>query len=224
MSILKGWFGEKMTTFNMWLSLNGSIYRRFHDVIVPSKNGTTQIDHLIVSRYGVFIVETKNMRGWIFGSEHQQKWIQSLFKEKYPFQNPIKQTYRQKKVLAEFLNVQESVIRTVIYFVGDSTFKTRMPNNVIDSGLGTYIKQFNNQVLSTMELDRLLKVIERHKVESPLSKRDHKRSLQQRHNSDSICPKCGSELILRTVKNGSNTVSKFLGCKSYPKCKFTKNV
>jgi hypothetical protein len=43
-SILKGWFGEKPTQFGMWLKL-GDEYIRFHDVIVPAPNGTTQIDH-----------------------------------------------------------------------------------------------------------------------------------------------------------------------------------
>jgi hypothetical protein len=69
MRIFKGWFGEKKTTFNMWLFLNTDTYRRFHDVIIPSKNGTTQIDHILVSSFGVFIVETKNIKDWIFGSE-----------------------------------------------------------------------------------------------------------------------------------------------------------
>ena len=66
MKKLRGWFGEKKTAFNMWLSLDGKVYRRFHDVIIPAKDGTTQIDHLLVSPYGLFIVETKNIRGWIF--------------------------------------------------------------------------------------------------------------------------------------------------------------
>ena len=79
MKALIGWFGEKKTTFHMWLSLDSNVYRRFHDVIIPSKNGTTQIDHLLVSPYGLFIVETKNRKGWIFGSENQPKWTQTLY-------------------------------------------------------------------------------------------------------------------------------------------------
>jgi hypothetical protein len=77
LSLFRGWIGEKKTTFYLWLSLNGKVYRRFHDVIIPAKNGTTQIDHLLVSPYGLFIIETKNRKGWIFGSERQQKWTQS---------------------------------------------------------------------------------------------------------------------------------------------------
>ena len=68
-NILKGWFGEKATQLGMWCWLDSSVYHRFHDVIVPSRNGTTQVDHVLVSTFGIFVIETKNYRGWIFGDE-----------------------------------------------------------------------------------------------------------------------------------------------------------
>ena len=135
MKLLRGWIGEKKTTFKMWLSLDAKTYRRFHNVIIPSKNGTTQIDHLLVSPYGLFIVETKNKKGWIFGSENQPKWTQTLYRKKYSFQNPLRQTFRQKKILSEFLNLNESIIHTIVYFVGDCSFKTPLPANVIRSSV-----------------------------------------------------------------------------------------
>jgi ribosomal protein L37AE/L43A len=221
--MLRGWFGEKKTTFNMWLSLDAKIYRRFHDVIIPGKNGTTQIDHLLVSQYGLFIVETKNIKGWIFGSESQSKWTQSLYGEKYSFQNPTRQTFRQKKILSEYLDVDESIINTIVYFVGDCKFKTQLPTNVIRSGLGRYIKQFRNPILTSEDINRVVGALERHVSESSLTTRDHVRSLGERHSSTTICPKCGSNLIERMAKKGSNAGSKFLGCENYPRCRFTKN-
>jgi predicted RNA-binding Zn-ribbon protein involved in translation (DUF1610 family) len=223
MRILRGWFGEKKTAFNMWLFLDVDIYRRFHDVIIPTKNGTTQIDHLLVSPYGVFIVETKNIKGWIFGSEDQSKWTQSLYRKKYSFQNPIRQTFRQKKVLSEYLNLDESIIHTVIYFVGDCKFKTQMPTNVIRSDLGSYIKQYRNRILSPEEISRVLKMLGKHISESALTTRDHIQSLRERHSSTTVCPKCGSNLIERTAKKGPKAGTIFLGCENYPKCRFTKN-
>ena len=67
--MFKGWFGEKKTQFNLWLSLDTKLYRRFHDVIIPSNNGTTQIDHISCISIWTFVVETKNYKGWIYGSE-----------------------------------------------------------------------------------------------------------------------------------------------------------
>lgn len=224
MALLKGWFGEKKTAFNMWISLDAHIYHRFHNVIVPSRNGTTQIDHVLVSPYGIFIVETKNRNGWIFGSEDQAKWTQTFYRKKYGFQNPLRQTYRQKKVLAEFLEIDESAIRTVVYFVGDCKFKTRLPDNVLKSGLGRYIKRFNRVVLGPDILARVCGTLEDHITQSHLTKRDHIRSLRNRHSSTTVCPKCGSGLVERTAKKGRNVGSKFLGCRSYPKCRFTKKI
>ncbi|HMQ91416.1 MAG TPA: NERD domain-containing protein [Flavilitoribacter sp.] len=224
MNILRGWFGEKKATFYLWLSLSNKSYRKFHNIILPSRNGTTQIDHLIISIYGLFIVETKNKMGWIFGSEKQPSWTQSIYGWKYSFQNPLRQVFRQKKVLSEFLNVDESNIHTVVYFVGDCKLMTELPDNVINSGVGRFIKRFRNQVLSSEEVNQAIKAIEKHLSESPLSKRDHIRSLRNRYSSNTICPICGSSLIERVAKKGPNTGSKFLGCENYPKCRFTKNV
>jgi len=223
MKLFKGWIGEKKTTFNMWLSLDAKIYRRFHNVIIPAKSGTTQIDHILVSPYGLFIVETKNIKGWIFGSENQSKWTQTLYRKKYSFQNPLRQTFRQKKTLSDFLDIDESIMHIVVYFVGDCQFKTQLPANVLKSGLGRYIKKFRNRVLSPEGVDRLIRTLEKHVSESSLTTRDHVRSLRERHASSTVCPRCGSNLIVRTAKKGPNAGSKFLGCENYPRCRFTKN-
>jgi len=223
MRLLKGWFGEKKSSFSMWLSLDKTTYQRFHDVILPTHNGTTQIDHVLVSPFGLFIVETKNRKGWIFGSEDQPKWTQSLYGQNYPFQNPLRQTFRQKKSLSEFVEVHEDLIHTIVYFVGDCKFKARLPANVLRSGLGRYIKTFRSRVLTPDETNRVASRLERHLAESKLTTRDHLRSLRQRHSSTTICPRCGSGLVERTAKQGPTAGSTFLGCDNYPKCRFTKN-
>ena len=208
----------------MWRNLDSHEYVRFHNLIIPSRNGTAQLDHLLVSRYGLFIVETKNKQGWIFGSRDQAKWTQTFYRKKYSFQNPLRQTYRQKKVLAEFLEVNESVIRTVVYFVGDCEFRTHMPDSVINSRPGDYIKQFKRPVLSELEVDGTIEKLRRYRSESTIKTRDHLRSLRERHGSNTICPKCGSDLVERTARKGANAGSKFLGCGNYPRCRFTKNL
>ncbi len=223
MKLFRGWIGEKKTTFRMWLSLDANVYRRFHNVILPGRSGTTQIDHLLVSVFGLFIVETKNKTGWIFGSADQAKWTQTLYKRKYSFQNPLRQTYRQKKVLAEYLNINESIIHTVVYFVGDCKFKTPMPANVMSSGLRRYIRLYRERILSPEEAKRIVLILEQHIAESSITRRDHVRSLRTRHTSNTVCPWCGSKLVKRTARKGPNAGSEFLGCSNYPKCRFTKN-
>ena len=223
MSMLRGWFGEKKTTFSMWWSLDKKVYRRFHDLIIPANNGTTQIDHILVSPYGLFIVETKNKKGWIFGSEDRAKWTQLIYRKKYSFQNPLRQTFRQKRVLSEYLELHESLIHEVIFFVGDCKFKTDLPENVISSRLGRYIRKFTDHILSPDEIDRIVGKLERHISESSLTTRDHVRSLHERRNSTTVCPKCGSNLVERAARKGANAGSKFLGCENYPRCRFTRS-
>ena len=64
--MFKGWIGEKKTELKLKFSLNSDVYLQHHNIVVPFLNGTTQIDHVLVSPYGLFIVETKNLSGWIF--------------------------------------------------------------------------------------------------------------------------------------------------------------
>ncbi|MDN3642924.1 NERD domain-containing protein [Lutimonas halocynthiae] len=223
MRLLRGWFGEKKTTFNMWVWLDSKTYRRFHDIIIPGSNGTTQIDHLLVSEFGVFIVETKNKKGWIFGSENQSNWTQTLYGNKYSFQNPLRQTFRQKKVLSEFLGIHDSYINRVVYFVGDCRLKTKLPANVMTNGLSSYIKSFRTPVLSKDVVNDVIEQLEKHLAVSTLTRRDHIRSLKKRHASMTICPKCGGNLVQKMARRGPNAGSIFLGCNNYPKCRFTKN-
>ena len=197
---------------------------RHYTIILPSANGTTQIDHLIISIYGLFIIETKNRKGWIFGSKEKSKWTQIIFSQKYSFQNPLHQTFRQKKVLAEFLKINESKIFSVVYFNGNCSFKTSLPDNVIKSRLGKYIKNFRTAILTSRKVDNVVFSLDQQIDKYKLNSQDHMKSLNNRINSDSICPKCGSNLVLRTRKNNNQQGLHFLGCESYPKCRFTKNI
>ena len=224
MGLLRGWLGEKITAIHLWLHLNNKIYKRFHNVIIPSWNGTSQIDHLAISKYGIFIVETKNLKGWIFGSMDQAKWTQTLPRRKYSFQNPLRQTYRQKKVLAEFLNVKESAIFTMVFFVGDCQFMTPLPSNVMNIGLRRYIKNFKNPILSIEDVNHFSNVLKILKSESTLTKKDHIKSLHHRHTSTTTYPRCGGNLILRTTRKGPNIGSKFWRCDNYPRCRFSRTI
>jgi len=219
-----GWLGERMTAFRMWLFLDAHIYQRRHNIIIPSSNGTTQIDHLIVSAFGIFIVETKNIKGWIFGSYNQSHWTQLLFGNKYKFQNPIRQTFRQRKVLAEYLDINEMLIHTVIFFVGSCEFKTHLPSNVINANLTSHIKNYYSQLLSPEEVNVVLDKIDKLRLDPALTTKKHVQSLRDRYNSTTNCPKCGGNLVERTTTRGYGANSTFLGCTSYPRCRFTKSI
>lgn len=218
---IKGWFGEKGAQLGMWLGLDGKVYRRVHDLVIPCQGGTTQIDHVLVSVYGIFIVETKNMNGWIFGDERSPQWTQSIFGKKFRFQNPTRQNYRHMKALGEYLGLSDDVMRPVVFFIGDCEFKTPMPPNVLTHGLCRYVQSFRDQVFTPEEAVGLLTRLTQAKLAPVASHSLHVAGLRERHCGDT-CPKCGAALLLRTARRGANTGGSFFGCSGYPKCRYTR--
>jgi restriction system protein len=84
-------------------------------VTLPTEDGTTQIDHVIVSRYGVFVIETKNLKGWIFGSPQQKTWTQKIYRHTTKFQNPLHQDYKHTQTLQAALELDPEKIFPVIF-------------------------------------------------------------------------------------------------------------
>jgi len=153
----KGFIGEVMVNISARLFLNKNDYHLIKNVTIPTEDGTTQIDHILVSRFGVFVVETKNMKGWIFGSEHQKMWTQQIYKSKHRFQNPLHQNYKHTKTLESALDLEPDKLFSVVVFVGDSTFKTAMPENVTyGRGYIRYIKSKTRPLLTETEVQQII--------------------------------------------------------------------
>lgn len=68
-----GGVGEK-TTSSILLFLDKSKYKVINNVVLKSGDKTSQIDHIVISDYGIFVIETKNYKGWILGSENSEYW------------------------------------------------------------------------------------------------------------------------------------------------------
>jgi hypothetical protein len=106
-------------------------YHLLNNVTLRLKDGTTQIDHVLVSRYGIFVVETKDYKGWIFASPKQANWTQVLFKRKFQFQNPIFQNLRHIRAVQTSLDfLPPESIQSAIVFTGKAEFKTPVPDGV----------------------------------------------------------------------------------------------
>lgn len=224
----KGIFGEILVKFITMIRLDKNVYHRIHNITLPTPDGTTQIDHIFVSIYGIFVIETKNMQGWIFGGENQAQWTQKIFRKSFKFQNPLRQNFKHIKALENALQIPATTIHSVVVFIGDSTFKTTMPLNVTkDSEFVTYIKSFRTPVFSDTEVFDLLQRIESGRL-APTSKttREHIRILKNRDNpnSERLCPKCGNKLIIRTSKTGARAGQQFWGCSAFPKCRIVQNI
>ena len=156
----KGMMGEWLINLSIRLFLDQREYRLLSNVTLPLEQGSTQIDHVLVSRFGVFVIETKNMKGWIFGDPKHKRWTQQLFRRRHGFQNPLHQNYLHVMTLKSLLGLADHQLHSIVYFIGDCAFKTPMPDNVIRRVLVSYIKRKATPVLSTADVDRIVETIQ----------------------------------------------------------------
>lgn len=184
---LKGKIGEFAVAAHVKLYLKGD-YILLNDLTLPDiESGTMQIDHILLSPYGIFVIETKNYKGWIFGTERQKQWTQKIYKQSFKFQNPIQQNYKHMKVLEKILAdiLDKEFIHTVIVFMPEAVFKTDMPSNVFRGADWTdYVKTYKQSVISPMKLKRVQLRLEKEILEkSWKTNRQHVENLKQRHDS-----------------------------------------
>nr|WP_232304396.1 MULTISPECIES: nuclease-related domain-containing protein [unclassified Neisseria] len=180
---VKGRMGETAVRSRLNDELDDGVYTEFHDLIIPSRNGTTQIDHIYISKYGIFVVETKNYTGWIFGGEKQARWTQVVYKEKHYFQNPLRQNYAHIKALAALLNLPESKFHSLAAFLGDCEFKTEMPPNVCRlRSAAKYIKSFQTALLDEGQIHAVIALLSSDEYRADKEKlREHTARLRERH-------------------------------------------
>lgn len=224
----KGKVGEAIVRLSISSKLDANIYHLINDVTLPSFDGTTQIDHIIVSIYGIFVIETKNMKGWIFGDKNNKMWTQTIYRKSHKFQNPLHQNYKHIKTLAKIIGIEEDKFHSVIIFTGDSKFKTIMPSNVLDKNWVDYLLSKKNLLLSYELVQYSIKCINSQKIEASFkANQEHINQIRDKQkiiSSNYSCPKCGSVLIKRVSKKGDNMGREFYGCSKFPQCRYTRTI
>jgi ribosomal protein L37AE/L43A len=169
------------------------------------------------------------MKGWIFGSPNQKQWTQQIYKHKSRFQNPLHQNYKHTKALEASLGLEPDSIFSVIVFIGDSKFKTPMPDNVTHAGgCIRYIKSKQVHMLTDEQVANVIECIESGRLERGFqTNRAHVAHVKQvvaDKDNEKVCPKCGSDMVLRESKQGKHAGNKFWGCSTFPKCRSIVNV
>ena len=221
----KGKRGE-MRVFSI-LSQLPNEYTILNDLVFRTEKGTTQIDHVVVSKYGVFAIETKNYRGEIYGDDNRQEWTQLILTEvtyakkwwktytyvtKKHFYNPVKQSlghaFRIKELLTAFPHVK---IVPIVVFAGDAVLSNVDSRHhvVYEENLLDIIGGYRTIYLTDDGVQEVIGILEKNNI------REAAREVNATINAG-ICPKCGGRLVERRGKYGS-----FYGCSNYPKCKFT---
>ena len=236
----KGWLGEKFVGAINWAMLDGKVYGQLNNITLELADGsTTQIDHLVISIYGIFVIETKDVKGWIYGSENERTWTKKIKGGKtYPFPNPIRQNYRHQCCLVEFLSLRlphiglskadiDSRIFSNIFFGPDAEVKTKekLPEGVC--GSIKFIRSKTEVVFSEEQVGEMYSSIQDGKLPNGVisgiaTNRKHKESLKERHNRNAgePCPRCGEKLVGRKRKKDN---VEFIGCSGFPKCRYVRN-
>lgn len=227
----KGILGEFLVNVMAKLRLDKNVYTLFKNVTLPTEDGTIQIDHVIVSPFGVFVIETKNMKGWIYGGANQKTWTQKIYRHTNQFQNPLHQNYKHAQTLQSALGIEPEKIFSLVVFIGDSNFKTPMPENVVYAGgYIRYIKSKQQRILTSKEIAAIRHKIQAGRLKPSLKTHiqhvEHVKTIveQKRQQAENACPKCGKPMLLRTVKSGENQGKEFWGCSGFPKCRTMRPV
>lgn len=198
-------------------------YIVLNDIMIKDEKGTHQIDHLVLSKFGIFVIEMKNYYGLIKGKEFDNKWCQYLGKNKSYFLNPIHQNYGHIKSLSNLLKLDDK------YFISIVCFSNQAKVDVKSSSIVTQVDYLKCEILKYKELlvnndiKELSNIIIFNNIDDKALRKQHVKDIHTKINNDRklennmICPKCGNELVQRNGKYG-----KFIGCSDFPKCKYIK--
>lgn len=199
-------------------------YFIFNNIYLTFMNETVQIDHIVLSSYGIFIIETKNYSGWIYGTDNSELWIKNMYGKKYKFRNPLKQNISHMILLKKLLKLSENKFIPIVVFLENATLKCKTENFVIYSfELKNFIKNYTTPILDKNTLYEIKKKLEDYSIVDKNIEKEHIKNIRKKINlkenliNNDICPKCGGKLVRRKGPYGI-----FIGCSNYPKCKFSK--
>lgn len=214
---IKGKIGEYIVAFILnWLPKDK--YLVLNDIMLKKENeDTTQIDHIVLSKYGIFVIETKNYKGWIYGNDYSNKWTQNLFGYKSKFLNPIIQNYGHVKTLEKLLNIEENKFIPIVVFSSSSTLKNEYKSEVnYFIRVNRCIKKYKEEII-TEDINRIREVIINANIVDKKLRKNHVRNIHKNINEyeNNICPKCGGNLIAKKGRFGY-----FKGCSNYPDCTY----
>jgi hypothetical protein len=147
-------------------------YRYLNDLLLPNpktKSGYSQIDHVIITPFGIFAIETKNYQGIIYGGKARRTW---LVNGKFKMLNPFVQNYGHIKALKMTIDKKyNDLFISLVSFTKRCTFKVDLEYRKITS---------NELIVYDIELSEFI-----HRKVSIL-KVQHKEPLLKEHDITAI--------------------------------------
>ena len=203
-------------------------YHVIDNVLFMSNGRSTQIDHIVVSPYAVFVIETKGYKGWIFGGENTEYWMQSIYGHKSTFYSPLLQNDGHIRFLKFLLKDLGNIpFVPIVVFNNEADLKVNVNNHIVVNRycLKDAILQYKETVINLELKTKIISRIEASsRTQEKRAMREHKYNARSKQYDirnmiqHGVCPRCGGMLVERRGKYGC-----FYGCSNYPKCTFTLN-
>ncbi len=209
--------------------------------IPKGERETTEIDVLFICSKGLFVIESKNLAGYIFGNDQERYWTVSLYAgrdsygqkqtEKHQFYNPVWQNRMHIKHLNRLFDGYVPLYSLVV-FSDRGTFSNLScySDDVVIlqySALERYFTKVRDTWLDQLSEERIQQIYTRLLPYTQVSeqiRQEHLEHILKVKNNPETCPWCGGQLVVRTAKRGASAGNQFYGCSNYPKCKYTRNV
>ncbi|MGD2130628.1 MAG: nuclease-related domain-containing protein [Lysobacterales bacterium] len=140
--------------------LQKNLYTVLNDLTLPVGGGTIHVDHVVVSRLGIFVIESRYARGTVSGTSAQERWAQRRLGRVVRFDNPVHQARLKVEALQRLLDYPRSRFHAIVAFVGQSGFKGKMPPDVVSAErLLACVRMRSAPLLSGEQADAALKRI-----------------------------------------------------------------
>ena len=220
--LTRGAIGER--TVSEKLQSLGEHYIVLDDLLIPNAHGDTQIDHVVVSPFGIFVVETKCWSGWISGGENSAQWTQTIYQEKYDKPNPIFQNKVHLEAVKSALKQYGDILFVPIVVIVDcDKLAVNAPNHTVITlySLKEEVLKYHRILYTDEECEKMALSLQGLSSDDEERRKEHIQKVRtyqvatQTKVKNGICPRCGGELVLRNGRYG-----RFYGCANYPICKF----
>lgn len=219
----KGKDGERIVAKTLEkISTNTKV---INNIILNDNGKSRQIDHIIISEYGVFVIETKNYGGVIYGKELSENWKQYLNNKSFEFKNPIHQNYGHYQIVKKLLEEETDEIEPIVVFIKRCKLKLETKSAVVYHDKLIELIKSRAKVLNEEKIEQIYKILMDNRVQNEETIKNHnynvKKYVEYKESiaSNGKCPRCNGDLILRKSKKGE-----FYGCSNYPKCRYIKKL
>lgn len=224
-----------------WANFWGYSGKMLRNVYVPTGNGgTTEIDLLYITRKGVFVIESKNYSGYLFGNEFYQNWAVTLYAgknwlgrrkvEKHNFYNPIWQNRTHINHLNAYLESDVPSFSVIVF--SDHCVLKQIDYDAQETTICQQ-KEFFRKIrtiwrrhpncLADREIAEIYEELRPLTKVDHWTKKQHVRDIRRQRYQIPTCPWCGGRLVIRTARSGSYAGKQFYGCSNYPQCSYIQD-